>query len=362
MHVLEQSGLLNRAIEFLPTDKQLAELKAARKGLTRPEIAVLLAYSKMDLYQQLLSSSLPDESYFTADLKRYFPKTMQQDFESAIVSHPLKREIIATVMTNSMVNRAGITFAFELMQDMGASARDAAAAYAIIRDGYGLRAMWNAIEATELAVDAATQAEMHASIHRFLSRAAAWLLAHFKRPLDIDHIGSELLPAIALLKKQQDAFYSDATRTLITRISEALVKKHVPEALAMQIATLEVMAYSLDIIALTKKSKLGVAEAGKLYFELGEALELTWLQQAARKIQITTAWDRQALQALISSLFDEQRRLALSVIAAGEISQWQKKQASALEHYNQIVHELRVSDLLDIPKLMVALKQLSTLE
>ena len=121
MHTLEKSGLLDRTIEYLPTDKQVADFKAAKKGLTRPEIAVLLAYSKMELYRRILESTLPDETYFHSDLKRYFPKAMQGEFEDAIEGHRLKREIIATVMTNSIVNRAGIAFYYDISEDTGAS-------------------------------------------------------------------------------------------------------------------------------------------------------------------------------------------------------------------------------------------------
>ncbi len=149
MHTLERQGLLDRAIEFLPSDKQLTDLKAAHKGLTRPELAVLLAYSKMVLYKELLDSPLPDEPYFSADLKRYFPKAMQEDFADAIAHHRLKREIIATVVTNSMVNRAGITFCFDIAEDLGVGSRDIAAAYTLARDAFGLRGLWKEIEAAK---------------------------------------------------------------------------------------------------------------------------------------------------------------------------------------------------------------------
>ena len=117
MHALERKKLLDRTIEFLPSDRKLAELGSAKNGLSRPEISVLLAYSKMDTYEDMLESSLPDEEYFVSDLNRYFPIPMQKQFADIIAEHPLRREIIATVMTNSIVNRAGIHFCFDMVEN-----------------------------------------------------------------------------------------------------------------------------------------------------------------------------------------------------------------------------------------------------
>ena len=134
MHYLEKKGLLNREIEFLPNDRKLAELREQKQGLTRPELAVLLSYSKMEIYNELLASDLPDNAYFAGELKRYFPKPMQENFAEAIEVHPLRREIIATSITNSLVNHAGISFAFDVAESTNSSMRDVAAAYVMVRD------------------------------------------------------------------------------------------------------------------------------------------------------------------------------------------------------------------------------------
>lgn len=134
MHYLEKKGLLNREIEFLPSDRKLAELLEQKQGLTRPELAVLLSYSKMEIYNELLASDLPDDAYFAGELKRYFPKAMQENFAEAIEVHPLRREIIATCVTNSLVNHAGISFSFDVAESTNSSIRDVAAAYVKIRD------------------------------------------------------------------------------------------------------------------------------------------------------------------------------------------------------------------------------------
>ena len=147
IHQLEKLGLLKREIEFIPSDKQLAELKTAGKGLTRPVLAVLLSYSKMARYNSLLESNLPDDEYFVSDLKHYFPAAMRKEFAAAIEKHPLRREIIATLITNDIVNYAGTTFTFNMAVDLNVSMRDVTAAYIIVRDLFNLPEMWKVIDA-----------------------------------------------------------------------------------------------------------------------------------------------------------------------------------------------------------------------
>ena len=160
MRVLEKAGHLNRAIEFLPDEEEIAARAARGLGLTRPELAVLLAYSKITLYDQLLDSNLPDDPRMVDDLVKYFPKALRRDFRDAIERHRLRREIIATYATNSMVNRVGPTFATEMADRTGAGPGDIARAYTVSRDAFALRVLWTGIESLDNKVPAATQYEM----------------------------------------------------------------------------------------------------------------------------------------------------------------------------------------------------------
>ncbi len=348
IHSLEKTGLLNRAIEFLPDDRQLAELKAARRGLTRPEIAVLLAYSKMALYKDMLDSSLPDEGYFHSDLKRYFPVAMQREFEAAIEAHPLKREIIATVMTNSIVNRAGITFFSDIAGNTDADVRDIAAAYAMVRDAFGLRNLWKEIEALDYTVDVSVQVEMHAAITRFLERATTWLLRHMPHPLDIDKISAEIMPAVAELDKARPSFAGD------TEVSaQHLVAQGVTASLAQKIAALPLMSSAFDIIAVAKQSGVSLKDAASAYFTLGARFRLGWLRASAEAIPAVTHWDRLALQSIVNDLYDEQRRLtSLAVAKSGGVESSPEAERTA-----RFMEELQSADAPDLARLMVALGQ-----
>jgi glutamate dehydrogenase len=361
IHTLERSGALDRAIEFLPTDKQISDLKTAGKGLTRPEIAVLLAYSKMVLYKELLDSTLPDEPYFTADLMRYFPKAMQQHYAAAIEKHPLKREIIATVVTNSMVNRAGMNFFFAIAEDMGVGARDIAASYTLARDAFGLRAMWKDIES---AADISTQTkvEMYVELGEFLERMSTWLLRHLPLPLDINMAVSEIAPGIAELEAQGLALHSHTTRKAYDKIFNTLRQKSVPMKLAEKIANLEMMSSAFDIIAVAHKTGQSVASVGKVYFEIGANLRLGWLRLCATRIATHSHWERLATQSLIGDFYDEQRRLTMVVLEGSKtLDSWHKHNGEELKRYNQFIADLKSNEFSDIPRLMVALRHVRSL-
>ena len=361
IHTLERLGLLDRAIEFLPPDKQLAELKAARKGLTRPELAVLLAYSKMVLYKELLDSTLPDEAYFIADLNRYFPKLMQKDFAAALANHPLKREIIATVVTNSMVNRAGITFFFDIAEDTGFAARDIACAYTLARDVFDLRGLWKAIELAAN-VDMAAKARMYAAINAFLEHTATWLLRNLPLPLDMDRVYREIAPGVGEIEDGLKDLHSDITRASAQRILAELRDHGVPAALAERIASLETLTPAFDIIAVARKTGRAVSAIGKIYFELGMRLSFSWLLESAAGIASASHWERLAVQSLTAELYDEQRRLTLSVMeTSGDAEKWLRTRTADIRRFERFMQDLRSGEKPDIAKLTVALRHIREL-
>ena len=361
LHTLERTGMLDRAIEFLPTDKQIADLKAAHKGLTRPEIAVLLAYSKMALYNELLESTLPDEAYFTADLMRYFPKAMQEGYAGAIAAHPLKREIIATVVTNSICNRAGMTFFFGIAEDMGMNPRDIAVAYTLARDAFSLRGLWNDIEAAP-AVAVEVKARMYALISDFLERMSVWLLRHLPLPLDINQAMQEITPGIAEMEMYGAQLHSPTTRLAADNLLNYLKQQGVPVKLAQKIAALDMMSSAFDIISVAHKTRMQVSMVGKLYFELGDRLSLEALRLSAASIPTATHWERLAVQSLVGDLCDEQRRLTMAVIeGARTVEGWEKNAAAELARFDRFLVDLKAGETTDIPKLMVALRHIRAL-
>src|ERR687896_2513730 len=185
MRSFEQTGRLDRALEALPDAESVAERRTAGLGLTQPELAVLLAYSKITLYAALLDSDLPEDPALTPELAGYFPAPLPERFADRLERHRLRREIVATRATNGIVDRAGITFVFRLQEDTGAGPADIARAYAVARDVFDMRRLWADVEALDLEVDATVQIEMLLEARRLVERATRWLLRSRPRPLDI---------------------------------------------------------------------------------------------------------------------------------------------------------------------------------
>ncbi len=325
IHQLEKLGLLDRVIEFLPSDKQLGELKIAGKGLTRPELAVLLSYSKMARYKSLLESDLPDDEYFIHDLKNYFPGAMREEFLQAIISHPLKREIIATVVTNDIVNHAGTGFTFNMAVDMSVSMRDVTAAYVIVRELFNLPKIWQEIEAKMLA---GKQPELIASVQKFLERSIFWLLRNKPLPLNISGIIKDMAPEISKLGAGKDI-------------------------------NLEDMFSVFDIIKLARETKKPLENTGKVYEEIGKRLKFDILLAGTRNLDTDSHFDRLAAQAMLGDLYDEQRRIAGLVIQSGkQLEEWKKERQEISDRFDNFIAESRAAESLTLPKLMVALRYL----
>src|ERR687893_210232 len=182
---LDSSRKLNRELEALPDAEEMAERKRAHRGLTRPELAVALAYSKIDLYAELLDSDVPEDPHLSTELDRYFPAPLPERYGDQIRDHRLRREIIATQVINNMAHGGGITFAFRLHEESGAPASEIARAYAAARDIFGMRPQWSEIEALDNEVESDVQVSMLLEGRRLVERGSRWLLAHRTRPLDI---------------------------------------------------------------------------------------------------------------------------------------------------------------------------------
>lgn len=356
MQNLERKNVLDRVIEFLPSNKQITELKNNRTGLTRPELSVLLAYAKMDLYSELLGSSLPDEKYYLDDLLRYFPDLMRKSFTDTIYKHPLNREIIATVVTNSMINRVGMTFYADMSEDLGVPARDIAAAYTLNRDVFGLRDIWNHIEAAQKS-GVSTQVEMYVTTTAFLDSVTRWVLRNLPLPLDMVRAKQEVAQGISELRDNLDKLHCKHTRELEQAHVKDLLSKSVPKALAMELAQLDMLSSAFDIIAVAHRTNGKTVATGTLYFNLGERLNLPTLRETARGVKQTNNWDRLAIQTILGDLYDEQRRLTLDVAESGmSFAQWEKERGGAMQRYDQFMSEFLATDDVSISNLMVAMR------
>ncbi|MEX0696938.1 MAG: NAD-glutamate dehydrogenase domain-containing protein, partial [Dongiaceae bacterium] len=367
MRGLERAGRLDRAIEFLPDDESLAERAAARRGLTRPELAVLLAYAKMALYQELLPSDLPDDPRLVDDLAHYFPEPLRERYADRIAGHRLRREIIASVVTNSLVNRVGPAFVDVMREQTGAAGSDVARAYAIARSVFKLRRLWAGIQDLDNKAPAALQTAMLGAIGRLVEMGTLWFLRSLIQPLDIAATIAAYGPGVAELTAGLDGLVADADRTRIARRRDEYAQAGAPDDLARRIASLDLLAPALDIVRMARAAGVAVTPAARAYFAVGDRFGIDWLRHAAAGVPSDGQWDRMAIAAIVDDLYGHQREITTRVLGAGGngaddgIETWVSAHGPAVQRTAALLADLRQTGAFDLAKLAVANRQLRSL-
>jgi glutamate dehydrogenase len=369
MRTIERSGHLDRALEALPDDEGLAARQAAGQALTRPEIAVLLAYSKIFLYGHLVRSTLVEDPLLTVDLLLYFPRALRERYGERIGRHRLRREIIATYVTNSMVNRVGPSFLTEMMAETGAEPADVARAYTAVREAFDLRSLWAEIESLDYRVAAEAQLRMMVTAGRMAERVTLWLLRNTESPLDISACTAEFRPAVETLAGQLEEVLTRTELQDLRRREKALIKEGVPEPLARRVASLQDLAAACDVWTIARRAGRPVAEAGRIYFGLGDRFGLTWLRDVASRLTADGRWQKAAIAALVDDLFGHQGELTRQVLASAEadgsarrtIEAWAAERRGAVARTEEVLREVRAAKSPDLAMLMVAEDQLRRL-
>jgi glutamate dehydrogenase len=358
---LERLGRLDRTLEFLPDDEALAARAAARRGLVRPELAVLLAHAKMSLYQDLLASDLPDIPELGTDLRDYFPPALRERFATQIATHQLRREITATVVTNDLVNRAGIAFIHDARARTGQGSAEAARAYRIVREVFDLPGLWAGIEALDNRVAAPVQSAMLLDIAELVEHAAAWLQRGDRLGLgqEIARLGPSVRQLTATLLELLPA----ADRAALDARSQRLITAGVPQPLALAVAGTVFLAAATEIADLAERASQPLDRAARVYYGAGARFALDEMRAAARRLPAETAWQKQAVETVIDELFGLQAEIAFRVLQAAPgapdpLTVWAKDRVPALAPAEAIAAELRAGAAPDLAMLVVATRQL----
>ncbi len=360
MRNLERRGRLNREVECLPDDETLAKRTAEGEGLTRPELSVLLAYAKMDLYEQFLNSDLAESKGLVPDLVKYFPRPLRRRQGEAILRHRLRREIIATVMANSIVNRVGITFVHDVIEDTGASVEAIARSYAAARDLFEMRQLWNDFETLDNMVPTAIQTRMVLAAAEFLRRMTLWFLHNAEQPLKINSTMTSFSPGVASLRGQLDKVVGAREKQRLTKAAAALVKRGVPAELARRVEGLEPLTAACDIVKVAADSGRPVQEVGRVHFVLGARLGLDRLCAAAENLEAEGHWQRQAIASIVEDLRGQQSALTAVVLsrangAAGSkaVEKWCAANKADIARSDHMIAEFEAGGI-DIAKLALA--------
>ena len=368
MRALERAGKLDRSVEFLPDEEIIAEREAKGIGFSRPEISVLLAYSKMTLYESLLETDLPEDLYFAADLVRYFPSALRKKFAKSIETHSLRREIVATQIANSIVNRAGMTFVNDIIEDTEISVADIARAYVAARDAFDLRTLWAGIADLDNKVDASVQTEMMIAVENLIRHAAMWFLKNVPQPMDISSVVETYAPGVATMAKKLEGQLADLEVAELQERSASFIEQGVPANLARRVAGLEAMRSVCHIVHVATSSGRPINEIGPTYFAIGARLGLDWLRSAAEGIQLQNHWQRLAVGAIIEDLYGQQRTLVNRVMdrANGSldeqaITDWAEVNKAAVMRTSGLISEFRLSGNVDLAQLAIVNRHMRTL-
>jgi glutamate dehydrogenase len=365
MQTLEQHGALDRDVEFLPDDMTLAERRKRNVALTRPELAVLLAYAKLALYNELLESNVPDDPYLGRELERYFPKEMSERYDEALHAHRLRREIIATQLTNSMINRGGSTLLVRITDQTGASAASIAAAFAAVRNSYGLVELNGEIDALDNKLAGDVQLSLYAAVQDLLLDRLVWFLRNVDLTQGLDAIIGHYRAGIAQVEAALDAALSKSTAAERDARAEELAGDGVPQALARRLANFAVLKAAPDIVLVADRSAKPVAEVTSTYFATESFFQLDRVTHAASGIAVADYFDRLALDRALDSIGDAERRLTAAMVGngiagAGAVEEWVKPRRLEVERIRAAIHEIAGSGL-TLSKLSVAASLLGDL-
>jgi glutamate dehydrogenase len=366
---LERGAGLNRELEYLPSEKTIALRRSERRGLVAPELATLMAYCKIRLFEDLLESDLPEDPYLAHDLERYFPDPLPERYRAQMRGHRLRREIVATVVANQLVDRAGTTFAFRLVEETGAGTPHLARAYAVAREVFEMRSLWAAVEELDNTIEAGTQLEMLIEARRLVERATRWLVRAYTDTIDIEATTRRFLPGARMLAEALPDVLDGLDRESFGERLDELAEAGVPAELARRVASMQALLSVFDIVedaAVTERAQPIVMS---IYFGIGSRLGLDWLRDRILELPRADRWQALARAALRDDLYRLHRSLTRDVLlsAGGQDSSersmesWQERNAAAVERALSVLGDVKASRSYDTTTLPVALRELKNL-
>ena len=368
IRVLERTGELNRAVEFLPQDEELVERRKRGLGLTRPELAVVLSYGKIWLSNHLLESDVPEDPYLSNELTRYFPAPIRRRFAPEIARHRLRREIIVTATTNSLINRMGPAFVLRTQEDTGAAPARIARAYTAAREIFDMRTLWAAIEAVDNRISAQLQYAMMYETSRLLRHMTYWLLLERRQELQIDRAVAELRGGVRELAASIVGCLTGIRRDHYHEAFERYEAGGVGAELARRVAELDALNAALDIVELAAGAGTRVAQAAHVYFDVGTRIGLDWLYDQVEQLPVEGPWQPIARTEMRSGLLRTHRRVAERALGRHRtgsphalVDAWLDSAQEHVAYWWNMLGEMRASGSADFATLSVALESVRKL-
>ena len=364
--VLENEGLLDRELELLPNDEELTRRRLGGEGLCRPELSVLLSYSKIMLYRQLLDSDIPEDPWLSEELLRYFPIPLQEKYAAYMGEHRLKREIIATQVTNSMVNRMGASFALRMHEDTGATAAEVTRAFTIAREIFRARDFWSRIEALDNKLASRLQISATLAMWNLLRQATRWVLNQPGHKLDIRASIERLAPGLEVLEKKIFRSLNLAEKAQVQEAAQPLIDGGMPKTLATRSASLHLLYPALDVVETAARRDTGVLDVATVFFGIGDRLGLKWLRESVETLRVEGPWHANARGNLRDELYSQHRMLAGRALekfpnAKAPADSWIQAHAGEVKKLNLMMKDMQNLPSMDYATVSVAVRSLDQL-
>ncbi|MEU5531027.1 NAD-glutamate dehydrogenase [Micromonospora chersina] len=363
---LERAGQLDRALEALPPDEELAV--RGETGLTAPEFAVLLAYVKIVLEREIVSEGLADEEWTTDVLVNYFPTPLRERFADRMGRHRLRRDIVTTVLVNEAINRGGITFVFRVVEETAASAADVLRAYVVVREVFRLRELWDAVEALDNKVSPELQTSVYLDTRRLLDRAVRWLVTNRRSPIDVPGEIARLRDGVARLLPELETLFYGTEREAIAAHIDSLTGKGLPRDLAEQATRLMYSFGLLDVVETAQSTGRDVSEVASVYFVLSDRFRVDALLSKISLLPREDRWQTLARMALRYDLYAALAALTAEVLGSTpdslppveRVQEWEQANATSIHRAHRAMGEFDESRA-DLSALSVLLRQIRTL-
>ena len=366
MDELERTGKLDRALEFLPSEKTLLERKLQGKGLTRSEVAILLCYSKTILKEQILATDVLEDHFLSTFLVNYFPKPLQEQFSSRMRDHPLKREIIATAISNIIVNEMGATFVYRMQDETGAAVSAIVRAYLIARAILNLDLLWKNLAALEDKLDVGQQTEMVLLYVRLLRRVTRWFLRNERMRLNISKAVKRYSPGVSQIKQAIPSIFTEDHRSRYDKHYNHYIAMGIDSGFAHELAVTRALFSVMDIIEVAQQQDIDVIKVAEVYYLIGDYLELTWIRSQVIAHTAENNWESLSREALRDDLDWQQRQFTEVIISIDKnkkdyvkvFTEWTETHADLIERWRLILTELRASSNLNYTMFFVAVREL----
>jgi glutamate dehydrogenase len=365
---LEREHRIGRRLDSLPGDKEIAERRSAGLGLTAPEFAVLLAQAKISAVQEVLGSTLPDDPFLRSVLTSYFPEPLQAAYAGEMGLHPLRREIVTTIVVNDMVNRGGTTFLFRMNEETGAPIPDISRAWVVAREVYDMTQFWDQVERLDGRVSVATRISLALEGRKLTERAVRWLLQNWRPPFGIQDTIGFFADGVRAVGASLPKLLSGRDLATFTERQQAAVAREVPAELAERVAAM-VPAYSaFDIVSVAADTSSDVTETAGIYFAMGGRLQIARLRDQIVALPRDDRWNTMARGTLRDDLYAAHAALVCDVLKATgpgspeeRLAEWSERNEAAVRRAGQTLTEIWETERSTLATLSVAVRAVRSL-